>query len=88
MREENDWRLQGQARYLSGVELGWQEYREYRAGWDHDHCEFCAAKFSESLPDTLRGGYATLDRYRWVCKECFDDFRDLFNWRVTVAAPD
>ena len=88
MRDENDWRLQGQARYLTGVELGWQEYREFRAGWDHDHCEFCSAKFSENLADALRSGYTTPDRYRWICRECFDDFRDLFGWQVTVTAPE
>jgi hypothetical protein len=33
-------------------------------------------------------GYATTDehetgaRYHWICKQCFDDFADLFEWRV------
>ncbi len=83
MREENDWRLQGQHRYLTGVELLWQTYTEYRTGWEHDHCAFCWAEFSEKLPDSLRSGFATSDRYHWVCETCFEDFHDLFQWKVS-----
>ena len=51
--------------------------------WDHDHCEFCSAKFMvEDLPDALHQGYATKDDYRWICERCFADFRDMFEWKV------
>jgi len=78
-----DWRLGGQERSLTGVTLRWQEYHAPRADWDHDHCAFCWAKFMEkTVPDTVHAGYATLDRYHWICKPCFNDFRERFAWIV------
>ena len=77
----NDWRLQGQEAFLKGVRLTWQAYAKYRPGWDHDHCAFCQTKFMEpGTPDTTHAGYATDDRYHWVCKTCFEDFKDRFQW--------
>jgi hypothetical protein len=84
MRETNDWRLTNQERYLKGVALRWQPYSPASPGNDHDHCEFCFAKFMHNGgPDTLVEGFATSDRYRWICKTCFDDFADLFEWQVS-----
>src|SRR5688572_1093398 len=57
---DDDWRLQGQERYLSNAILFWRPWRESRPGWDHDHCEFCWAKFAAfNLPDILHEGYTT-----------------------------
>ena len=39
--------------------------------YDHDHCVFCFAKFSDSEPDALREGFATGDEALWVCTDCF-----------------
>jgi hypothetical protein len=74
-----DWRLQGQEQYLKGVPLYKMVYRKYREGWEHDHCEFCSAKFSEG-PCDLNSGYCTADQYRWVCDSCYADVKDLFLW--------
>jgi len=85
MADASDWRLQGQEKYLKGVELHWHVYRSSRdnAHWDHDHCEFCRAKFMvEEHPDVLHEGYSTLDDYRWICGGCFEEFKELFQWRV------
>lgn len=76
-----DWRRAGQKEYLHGVVLVWRHYTPHREGWDHDHCEFCWAKFS-SLPDELHEGYSTKDQYRWICKACFADFQEEFEWVV------
>ncbi len=84
-----DWRLQGQERYLSGVPLFRRAYRQNATnpGWDHDHCEFCSAKFSlDPNEEALREGYATADDYRWVCTQCFGDFKDHFGWSDTSDA--
>lgn len=81
MSDMTDWRLQGQETYLKGVALVRRSYTQYREGWDHDHCEFCWATFSEKKED-LNVGYATTDRYRWICENCYEDFKDLFQWRV------
>ena len=76
---KGDWRLQGQEKYLKGVTLERKKYVKYRDGWEHDHCEFCSAKFSLEKGD-LHEGYATEDNYRWICDTCFNDFKDLFEW--------
>lgn len=79
----DDWRLQGQDQYLKGAALTWSKYTKYREGWDHDHCEFCGVEFAEA-PRTgiLNEGYTTADRYRWICKACFEDFKFKFEWTV------
>ena len=74
-----DWRLQGQERYLVGAEL---EFRPFDGSLrDHDHCEFCGEKFSPGEGD-LHRGWCTPDGYHWVCEECFRDFRERFGWKV------
>jgi len=79
-----DWRLQGQEKFLKGVALTKQTYRKYRESWEHDHCEFCWAKFSESREDP-NVGYATTDRYHWICENCYQDFKNMFQWTVVDA---
>jgi hypothetical protein len=84
---DGDWRLTGQEGYLRGVTLVRRRYRRYRKNpeWDHDHCEFCWAKFMiEDYPGVLHEGYATLDDYRWICDRCFDDFKELFDWKLAA----
>jgi hypothetical protein len=81
MRELNDWRLTNQANYLKGATLEKRLYKPVSKENDHDHCEFCFAKFmSAAIPDTLQEGYSTTDGYRWICNACFNDFVDMFNW--------
>jgi hypothetical protein len=79
-----DWRLQGQEKYLLGATLRWQRYHAPRTDWDHDHCEFCWRAFSERGGDRNEG-YVTADNYRWICRECFDDFKEQFGWKVERA---
>lgn len=78
----NDWRLKGQERYLMKATLFYKNYVERTTTTDHDHCEFCFAKFSDNSPDTLHVGYTTTDDYRWICTPCFGDFKDMFQLRV------
>ena len=74
-----DWRLQGQDRYLLGKELVFRAFDGRTR--DHDHCEFCWRKFSPREGD-LHQGWCTPDEYHWVCEECFRDFREQFGWKV------
>ena len=83
--DQDDWRLQGQESYLNGVTLYRRAWAQSRPNWDHDHCEFCGAKFS-TASDDLRQGWTTADEYRWVCETCFTDFQQRFGW-VTVRVP-
>lgn len=76
-----DWRLQGQERYLMSANLRWRPWVQQRHDWDHDHCEFCAAKFCDRAVDeeALRFGWTT-DDDRWICDECARDFKERFAW--------
>lgn len=78
----DDWRRQGQEKYLMGISLVAKDYTPPSDTWDHDHCEFCGAKFSPQDGD-LHNGYTTLGGYsRWICSECFEDFKGEFGWTV------
>jgi hypothetical protein len=82
MTDKDDWRLQGQEEYLKGVTLYWRAYTRHSEGWDHDHCAFCWTKFMvEGHPDVLHEGYTTEEGYHWICKKCFEDFRNMFAWK-------
>ena len=75
-----DWRLlRGQDQYLSSVTLQFSDYMPSNDINDHDHCEFCMEKFGSGETD-LKSGYCTKDRYVWICQNCFQDFKDRFNW--------
>lgn len=77
MINNNDWRLMGQEKYLKNKTLYHIHYNQNK-NHDHDHCAFCTKKFSSKH----QIGYCTTDYYYWICQECFDDFKNLFNWRV------
>ena len=83
MIEIDDWRLSGhQANYLHGELLRYGDYRPSRVGSEHDHCEFCFRRFSSlERPNFAREGFYTEDS-RWICEECYEDFKVLFDWRL------
>jgi hypothetical protein len=72
---QSDWRLTNQESYLKGASLIRKPYRAYSEEWEHDHCEFCWAKFMdpaytdehrafiEQHPEVLTEGYATTDEH-------------------------
>ena len=88
MVDPDDWRRQGQERYLTGAHLHRESDRAPSAEWDHDHCEFCWAKFmNEPAPDALRERYTTPNRYHWICATCVRDFAEEFGF-VFTGLPD
>ena len=79
---DQDWRLfREQERYLHGVTLIKQSYQSNNPFNDHDHCEFCMAKFGKGA-DELKQGYSTEDASIWICPECYNDFKKQFEWNV------
>jgi lipopolysaccharide biosynthesis regulator YciM len=36
----------------------------------------------KKFPEECDKGYATEDKYYWVCPSCFEDFKDMFNWKI------
>ena len=79
-----DWRLTNQLKYMKGATLRWRAYQAPSETWDHDHCEFCFIKFLPELwgDYVAAEGYVTDEDDRWVCKQCFEDFKELFEWRL------
>lgn len=89
---DEDWRLNGQESFLLGVELTRADYVPPSPTWDHDHCEFCWAKFMDKDgPDIQRTGYNKLvdEILVWICNDCFGDFKKRFRWTVnSEETPD
>ena len=82
---DNDWRLfREQDKYLHGVTLIKQSYKSSNPCNDHDHCEFCMAKFGKGSNE-LNQGYSTKDNSIWICSRCYDDFKELFEWKVEIG---
>ena len=74
MSDDQDWRLRGQEQYLHGATLLRTRYKAWSEDWEHDHCEFCWAKFMDpgfspehaqfiaAHPEVLTEGYAVQGR--------------------------
>jgi hypothetical protein len=85
MADENDPRLFGQEIHLRSNVFHWCRYTQPSKDWDHDHCHFCFRRFAEprtGYDDSVEYGYTTPCEYNWICKKCFDDFKDRFGWIV------
>ena len=77
-----DWRLNGQERFLFKVKLTKVKLHFPEPDIvDHEHCDFCWGKFSDK-DDDLHVGYVTDDHEHIVCEECFNDFKERFEWIV------
>jgi hypothetical protein len=83
MIRKDDFRLSGhQANYLHGELLRFGRYRPPRPGSEHDHCEFCWARFSSSpRQGCVTEGFFT-DERRWICEGCYEDFKVMFDWQL------
>ena len=81
MHNKKDWRLLNQQEYLHKAKLKKSKYVKPSEKWDHDHCAFCFDKFSSQSED-LQQGYCTLDSKHWICEECFNDFKEMFEFEV------
>ncbi|MBQ8550243.1 MAG: hypothetical protein IJ426_02760 [Clostridia bacterium] len=81
MLEKDDWRLLNQKEYLMAAKLVKTTYKQKNEGNDHEHCSFCWEKFSENRDD-LNEGFCTSDGRHWICEDCLDDFKEMFNFEV------
>ena len=82
MQESNDLRLTNH-RYLNERVFTRKKYQSANIDNDHDHCEFCFTKFMQgNIQNTLQEGYTTSDGYYWICSSCYDDFKDIFKWKL------
>lgn len=78
---KDDWRLTNQEEYLTSVVLKRIKYNKYSDSWEHEHCEFCWEKISENKSD-FNEAYCTLDEQICICEDCYNDFKEMFNWRT------
>lgn len=46
----------------------------------HEHCTFCWEKF---MTDLDIEGFCSDDYAIWICKNCFEDFKEKFNFTLT-----
>lgn len=79
---KNDWRYMKQDRYLHDMEFIFKQYDiPYPA---HDHCEFCGIKFGAG--GEIQKGYTDKTEYRWICPQCFEDFKELLlgEWHCSL----
>jgi hypothetical protein len=58
---------------------------------DHDHCAFCWVYFEDHVfsddAETHLERWANADGDQWVCRTCFADFRDAFQFQTADPAP-
>ena len=52
--------------------------KEYRYT-NRSKFEFCWQKIGYGN-DSVKEGYESADKYRWVCEKCFNDFKEMFNF--------
>ena len=78
----NDWRLTNQLSFLYEKAVVKKMYVAPSQEWEHDHCAFCCDKFAEKGIDGLQEGYYVPDTKDWICDRCFDDFKEMFEWRL------
>lgn len=78
----DDWRIMGQESYLKGKTL---QHRKFQNGLRHDEhqdqCDFCYSGLNED-PENLTRAYYSAEEEVWICEECFNDFREHFDWTV------
>lgn len=83
--EENDWRLDfgKEPAFYRQFQWSLKVWSRTRPHWDHDHCEFCMAKISDlGGPDIQPEGWTDEEETYWVCKSCFDDFMEMYQWNL------
>jgi hypothetical protein len=91
MAGKDDPRVTSQERFLQGAAFKWRAWPSDQPDSDHDHCAFCWVHFGDHVftddADTQLEGWATPDGHHWVCRACFADFREAFEFQTINAAP-
>lgn len=45
----------------------------------HEHCNLC---YEKAMTDVTGTFYCSEDMKDWLCEECFNDFKEQFNWQA------
>lgn len=85
MIEQDDWRLNfgNTPEFYASLTWSFKKWTQTRPDWDHDHCDFCQTKISDSeIDQAVNEGWTDNDENHWVCAPCFKDFKDMYRWNV------
>ena len=77
----DDWRIMGQEGYLLDKVLIYIQFDRSLCIEDFDKCEFCSKAFDEGKTQNEFAYFEPNNRV-WICKDCFNDFKDHFRWTV------
>ena len=77
----DDWRIMGQEGYLLDKELLYIQFDRSICIEDYDQCEFCWKCFDEDK-DQIQYAYFEPIGKKWICQDCFNDFKEYFHWTV------
>lgn len=69
---------------LRGIDESYLRGDRCRELW-HRHCDFCTKEITTDADETC---YCTEDGSDWICSECFEDFKQKFEWKVKGNAQD
>ena len=68
--------------------MHWIKYYQLGEHWDHDHCAACGTMFClHEKCDSQKEGYAVTEDYQlgedyeWVCRSCFEELKDILDWK-------
>ena len=89
MKKENaDWRLDGYNGNLNGKVFIFKKFVSSDKN-DHEHCEFCWKKITNLQnieEEHVSEGYCFFNtktgQTNWICQECFNDFKNEFNFKI------
>ena len=73
----SDWRLFNQDKFLQGKRLFRNHFVPTEQN-DHEHCCFCCEKIDQENPEA----YCTTDLNDWICLQCYEDFKEQFQWQI------
>ena len=81
-----DWRLEDYDGYLDGETFRLENFVSTDTD-DHEHCAFCWQKITDlKIEDCDPNGYHLITpkagQPNWVCKQCFNDFKDKLNFKL------
>ena len=66
MIEQDDWRLHfgNKPDFYASLTWSFKKWTQTRPHWDHDHCEFCQIKLSDSeIDEVMHEGWTDNDEY-------------------------
>ncbi len=78
---KDDWRIMNQEVYLLNKKLEHRRFDRALCVEEHDQCDFCWALFDKDKENPSYAYYSP-DEKVWVCEECYNDFKEHFNWIV------